>query len=102
MVKWDFSLAAGALGLSMSVREIWDWGTWRGFALACVSGTLRIAFVLAAVWPLRQVPTLQFLGERHVISQKRQGQHHRWDYMANAASRSATGTMSGSSSPWAS
>lgn len=50
MVKWDFSLAAGALGLSMSVREIWDWGTWRGFALACVAGTLRIAFVLAAVW----------------------------------------------------
>ena len=49
MVKWDFSLAAAALGLCMSFKEIWQWGTWRGFALTCFSGTVRILLILAVV-----------------------------------------------------
>lgn len=48
MVKWDFSLAAAALGLSLPLREILQWG-WRGFALTCVSGTIRIAILVAAL-----------------------------------------------------
>ena len=49
MVKWDFSLAAAALGLCMSFKEIWQWGTWRGFALTCFAGTVRILLVLGVV-----------------------------------------------------
>lgn len=42
LVKWDFSLAAGALGLSLSLREIHQWG-FRGMALAFTAGFARIA-----------------------------------------------------------
>ncbi len=48
MVKWDFSLAAAALGLSLSVKDIAGAGV-RGFALTLVTGVLRIALLLAAI-----------------------------------------------------
>lgn len=41
LVKWDFSLAAAALGLSLPLREIARWGL-RGVALAFASGIIRI------------------------------------------------------------
>jgi uncharacterized membrane protein YadS len=49
MVRWDFSLAAAALGLSLPLREICLWGL-RGFALTCVAGCIRIIVLLASVW----------------------------------------------------
>lgn len=51
MVRWDFSLAAAALGLSLPLREIRQWGL-RGFALTCTAGFIRIAVLLAAVWTM--------------------------------------------------
>ncbi|WP_272699485.1 putative sulfate exporter family transporter [Desulfovibrio sp. Fe33] len=48
MVKWDFSLAAGALGLSMSFREITQHGL-KGVAVTAVAGVLRIVLLLAAI-----------------------------------------------------
>jgi uncharacterized membrane protein YadS len=48
MVKWDFSLAAAALGLSLSVKDIATAGV-RGFVLTAVAGVLRIVLLLAAV-----------------------------------------------------
>ena len=48
MVKWDFSLAAGALGLSLSFREIGEHG-FKGFIVTCIAGTIRIALLLAAI-----------------------------------------------------
>ncbi len=48
MVKWDFSLAAAALGLSISVKDITAAGI-RGFVLTMASGFLRIALLLAAL-----------------------------------------------------
>lgn len=41
LVKWDFSLAAAALGLSLPLREIARWGL-RGVVLAFASGIIRI------------------------------------------------------------
>jgi len=49
LVKWDFSLAAAALGLSLPLREIWAWGT-RGLVLTCLAGTIRLLAVVAVVW----------------------------------------------------
>jgi uncharacterized membrane protein YadS len=49
LVKWDFSLAAAALGLSLPLREIWVWGL-RGLALTSLVGTIRLLAVLAVVW----------------------------------------------------
>lgn len=51
MVRWDFSLAAAALGLSLPFREIRQWGL-RGFALTCTAGFIRIFILLAAVWAM--------------------------------------------------
>ena len=48
MVQWDFSLAAAALGLSLSFRDITAAGI-KGFALIAVTGVLRIAFLLAVL-----------------------------------------------------
>lgn len=48
MVKWDFSLAAAALGLSLPLREVRQWGV-RGFAVTCIAGTVRLAILIAAV-----------------------------------------------------
>jgi len=48
MVKWDFSLAAAALGLSMSFREIAGHG-FKGFLVTCISGLVRIVLLLAAI-----------------------------------------------------
>lgn len=48
MVKWDFSLAAAALGLSLSFRDIGSWGL-KGFAVTVISGLIRIALLLAAI-----------------------------------------------------
>lgn len=48
MVRWDFSLAAAALGLSLPIREIRQWGL-RGFALTCTAGFIRIALLIIAV-----------------------------------------------------
>ena len=45
LVKWDFSLAAAALGLSLPLREIAQWGL-RGVALAFASGIIRIVVLL--------------------------------------------------------
>lgn len=42
LVKWDFSLAAAALGLSLPLREIAQWGL-RGVALTFAAGIIRIA-----------------------------------------------------------
>jgi len=47
MVKWDFSLAAAALGLSISIKDIAAAGI-RGFVLTVTAGILRIALLLAA------------------------------------------------------
>lgn len=49
LVKWDFSLAAGALGLSLSFREIGAWG-WKSMAVTTVSGLIRIALLLATIF----------------------------------------------------
>lgn len=48
MVQWDFSLAAAALGLSIPLREITRHG-FRGFAVTCIAGTVRIAVLLAVI-----------------------------------------------------
>jgi hypothetical protein len=48
MVKWDFSLAAAALGLSISFRDITSVGI-RGFVLTIATGVLRIVLLLAAI-----------------------------------------------------
>ena len=45
LVKWDFSLAAAALGLSLPLREIAQWGL-RGVALAFASGIIRIVVLV--------------------------------------------------------
>jgi uncharacterized membrane protein YadS len=49
MVKWDFSLAAAALGLSLSFRDVTA-GIGRGFALTVATGVLRIVLLLAALY----------------------------------------------------
>ena len=48
MVKWDFSLAAAALGLSLSIKDITAVGI-RGFVLTIITGVLRIVLLLAAI-----------------------------------------------------
>jgi uncharacterized membrane protein YadS len=48
MVQWDFSLAAAALGLSISFKDITAAGV-RGFILTIVTGILRIALLLAVI-----------------------------------------------------
>jgi uncharacterized membrane protein YadS len=48
MVKWDFSLAAAALGLSISFKDIFSAGA-KGFTLILTAGILRIALLLAAL-----------------------------------------------------
>jgi uncharacterized membrane protein YadS len=48
MVKWDFSLAASALGLSLSFRDIGAHG-FKGFGVTCIAGFIRIALLLAAI-----------------------------------------------------
>ncbi|MBW2355395.1 MAG: putative sulfate exporter family transporter, partial [Deltaproteobacteria bacterium] len=48
MVKWDFSLAASALGLSLSFKDIARPGL-KGLAVTFVAGSLRIAVLLAAL-----------------------------------------------------
>lgn len=48
MVKWDFSLAAAALGLSLSIRDIASVGL-RGFFLTFAAGALRIVLLLSAL-----------------------------------------------------
>ena len=48
MVQWDFSLAAAALGLSTSFKDITAAGA-RGFILTIVTGILRIALLLAVI-----------------------------------------------------
>ena len=48
MVKWDFSLAAAALGLSVSIKDIAAAGI-RGFILTAAAGILRIVLLLAAL-----------------------------------------------------
>ncbi|MBI5605062.1 MAG: putative sulfate exporter family transporter [Deltaproteobacteria bacterium] len=46
MVKWDFSLAAAALGLSLSFKDITAAGI-RGFILTFAVGAFRLALLLA-------------------------------------------------------
>lgn len=48
LVKWDFSLAAAALGLSLPLREIVQWGT-KGLALTFAVGTVRLLILLVGV-----------------------------------------------------
>jgi uncharacterized membrane protein YadS len=48
MVKWDFSLAASALGLSLSFKDIARPGL-KGLAVTFVAGGLRIVLLLAAL-----------------------------------------------------
>ncbi len=48
MVKWDFSLAAAALGLSLSFRDIAVAGI-RGLIVTIVAGVLRIVILLATI-----------------------------------------------------
>lgn len=48
MVKWDFSLAASALGLSLSFKDIAAPGL-KGFLVTAIAGSLRIVLVLAAI-----------------------------------------------------
>ncbi len=49
MVQWDFSLAAAALGLSISFKEIIAVG-YKGFIVTCIAGFLRILLVLGAIF----------------------------------------------------
>jgi uncharacterized membrane protein YadS len=49
MVKWDFSLAAGALGLSISFRDIAAAG-YKGFIVTAIAGLLRMGLLLAAIF----------------------------------------------------
>ncbi len=48
MVKWDFSLAAAALGLSISVKDIAAAGV-RGFILTAAAGIVRVVLLLSAL-----------------------------------------------------
>jgi len=48
LVQWDFSLAAGALGLSLSWRDIAAPGL-KGLAVAAVSGAIRMVLLLAVI-----------------------------------------------------
>ena len=48
MVQWDFSLAAAALGLSVSFKDLAAAGI-RGFVLTLSAGILRIVLLLAAL-----------------------------------------------------
>lgn len=48
MVQWDFSLAAAALGLSISFRDIASVGI-RGFVLTIATGVIRIVLLLAVI-----------------------------------------------------
>ncbi len=57
LVKWDFSLAAAALGLSLNFRDIGQWG-FKGLAVTAISGLLRIALILAAIWACAQAGLL--------------------------------------------
>lgn len=49
MVQWDFSLAAAALGLSVSFKDIIAVGV-KGFLVTCAAGVLRIILVLGAIY----------------------------------------------------
>ncbi len=59
MVQWDFSLAAAALGLSLPLREILQWGV-RGFFLTVVSGLIRILLVCGGIILLDKYSLLPF------------------------------------------
>ena len=48
LVKWDFSLAAAALGLSLPLREIAQWGL-KGLILTFASGIFRIVLLAACL-----------------------------------------------------
>ncbi|NDV19840.1 putative sulfate exporter family transporter [Pseudodesulfovibrio sp. JC047] len=48
MVRWDFSLAAAALGLSLSFRDIGKEGV-KGFFVTCIAGIVRIVVLLAVI-----------------------------------------------------
>lgn len=48
MVKWDFSLAAAALGLSLSFRDIATAGI-KGFVVTAIAGLIRILLVLGGL-----------------------------------------------------
>lgn len=48
LVKWDFSLAAAALGLSLSFKDITIQGI-KGFLVTCIAGGLRIVLLLIAL-----------------------------------------------------
>jgi uncharacterized membrane protein YadS len=48
LVKWDFSLAAAALGLSLSFKDITAAGI-KGFLVTCIAGGLRIVLLLTAL-----------------------------------------------------
>jgi uncharacterized membrane protein YadS len=48
LVKWDFSLAAGALGLSLSFRDIVLPGA-KGLLVTAVSGVIRLLFLLGVI-----------------------------------------------------
>ncbi len=48
MVRWDFSLAAAALGLSLSFKDIARAGI-KGFLVTAISGSIRILLVLGTI-----------------------------------------------------
>lgn len=48
LVQWDFSLAAAALGLSLSFKDIAAQGI-KGFLVTCIAGSLRILLLLIAL-----------------------------------------------------
>jgi uncharacterized membrane protein YadS len=49
MVKWDFSLAAAALGLSLSFKDIRAAG-YKGFLVTAVAGLVRMGLLLTAIF----------------------------------------------------
>ncbi len=49
LVKWDFSLAAAALGLSIPLREIAQWGV-KGIFLTFIMGIFRIALLIGGLY----------------------------------------------------
>ncbi len=59
LVRWDFSLAAAALGLSVSWRDIVACGM-RGFLLTCTVCIIRFAVLFSTIVLLKRIGLLPF------------------------------------------
>jgi hypothetical protein len=50
LVIWDFSLAASALGLSLSLKDIFVRPGLKGLLVTFIAGFLRIGLLILALW----------------------------------------------------